>query len=233
MIQLYGISNAGFSFTHTYLLDIINLKKYVEKNKQRHDLTYADLQGQIENPSRVRMIVPFLRKIGIVNDSGFEEKNQILDFNNFFTKKAKPFLKFLDVYSDSDIDYDDSEIMTKLEDILKEILSLYLSELCGEKEYKIVLSYLLKYNTLDKYEFFFITSFLFNNVTDIMGYSDVDSLIIYYRDNPNIKSNFTFASNVNCYSYMMQILCNFNVSKKVDTHFEIINKELVKKVIGV
>ena len=232
MIQLYGISNPGFSFTHTYLLDIINLKKYVNKNKGKTNLTYADLQAQIDNPSRVRMIVPFLRKIGIINNADFDEKNKPIDFNLFFTSEAKPFLKFLDVYSDDEMNYNNEELMLRVNKVLQEILSLYLNNLLKEKEYKIITKYLIRLKSLDKYEFFFITSYEFNNVDNIMGYTNAIDLIEYYRNNKSIKSSFEFSSNVNCYSYIMQMLCNFNICKKIDDHFEIKNEELVKNLIG-
>lgn len=232
MVQLYGISNAGFSFTHTYLLDIINLKKCVYINKGRQDITYADLQEQVGNPSRVRMIVPFLKKIGIISENAFIGKDQLVDFEKFFSKKAKPFIKFLDVYSDPDVEYDNAYVMSKLRDIMHDIMSLYLKDLCKIIEYRTILKYLLIFNTLNKYEFFFITTFEFNDVDDIMGYKNAGDLILFYRNNNNIENDFEFSNNVNCYSYVMQILCDFNVCRKKDSYFEVINREIINDAIG-
>lgn len=44
-----------------------------------------------------------------------------------------------------------------------------------------------------------------------------------------LKSEFSFASNVNCYSYIMQILCDFNLCRKSNSNYIIKDIDSVKK----
>ena len=74
MEELLGISNSGFSFTDTDLKDINSLIDYVNSNPTEVT-TYIGIQNSICDPSRVRMIVPFLRNISVIDDSLFEENN--------------------------------------------------------------------------------------------------------------------------------------------------------------
>lgn len=220
MWELLGIGNPGFSFTNIYLKDILKLVDTVKENSERIDITFVDLQEMTDNPSRVRMIVPFLKDMGIISETNFVHKNQSIDLKNFFTEEARPFLLFLDIYRE--IDTANIENNEKVRVVLNEVLHLYFSKLCKKKlEYKIIFDYLRRYKSLDKYEFFVICTFEFNQVKMIENYTNASDWIDNYRNGNIDSSNYSFKSNVNCYSYIMNIFVDMGICKKNDNNFKL------------
>ena len=45
--------------------------------------------------SKVRMLVPFLRKMGYITNDGFKTRNEIVKMNNLFTQEGKVFIEYL------------------------------------------------------------------------------------------------------------------------------------------
>ncbi|MBQ7797890.1 MAG: hypothetical protein IJ371_02075, partial [Clostridia bacterium] len=89
-MKLYGCGNPGFSYTDNFLNNITSFYEWVQNNKTKN-LTYQELQKAIESSnlsmdeSRIRMIVPFMVKTGLVY--ALPKRNLTLDLNNFFTKE--------------------------------------------------------------------------------------------------------------------------------------------------
>lgn len=220
MYKLIGIGNPGFSFTYTYLNNILNLIDEVEKCKNRTDITYPKFQELLKDPSRIRMIVPFLRDIGIISDENFTNKLQCINFKSFYTELSKPFLLFMEIYRY--LNLDDEIACYKTMNVFRSVMHGYFDTLSSKKvEYKIIYNYLKEFKTIDKFEFFVITTFEMNGITDIAGYTNAKDLINEYR-NGNIKvSNYEYSSNVNSYSYIMQILCDFDICIKLKNSYQI------------
>ena len=232
MYSLTGVGNPGFSFTKTYLDDISVLVKFVNRNLDRRDLTYKRIQAELNNGSRIRMIVPFLKYMGIVDNVNFTGRNNgLLNMRCFFTRKAKPFLLLISIYEQLGNNPDE---FTKYYSVFRKVLNKeYLLSLCIEKkEYRTIIEYLVKYNHLDKNEFFAITTYKFGEWPKSM-YENVDDWIIAYRSGDLSIADWEITNNVNCYSYMMQLLVDFHVCDKTDEGYTLCGSSYVKRVVEV
>ena len=83
-LKLEGCSNAGFSLTDIRKEQILELSEWIIKHTEDKPKTYKQIQNEIQiecqhlDSSKVRMLVPFLRKMGYVNNEGFEQKNSLI-----------------------------------------------------------------------------------------------------------------------------------------------------------
>ena len=230
MYSLTGIGNPGFSFTKTYLDDIVVLVNYVNSNIDRDDLTYKKIQSELNNGSRIRMIVPLLKNMGIIDNVNFYSgRNGLLNMRYFFSRKAKPFLLLISIFEKLG---DDPVEFSKFYTVFRKVLNKeYLLNLCNEKnEYKTIIEYLVKYNHLDKNEFFAITTFVYGKWPNSL-YANVDDWIIAYRNGDLSISDWQITNNVNCYAYMMQLLVDFNVCDKEDDGYSLCDKSYVKHIV--
>ena len=234
MEELLGISNPGFSFTKQYLSDTYSLLAYVSGH-QSETTTYVDLQNSLDNPGRVRMIVPFLRNMGIINASCFSRANSSFSLDNFFTNSSRPFIKAVESYSHI-ASLDDGEIEKRWRSMFNAILmERYLHTLCQNKEeYLAFIKFLLVHETIDKFEFFVVTSMTFNGTKKLFSLNSVEAVIARYRRAGIDPALYTYRTNVNCYTYMMQVLCDFDVCNKDNDNerFVIKNRERIEQLLG-
>ena len=231
MEELLGISNSGFSFTDTYLKDINSLIDYVNSNPNEVT-TYIGIQNSICDPSRVRMIVPFLRNISVIDDSLFEENNGQFVLKKLFTRSSKAFIKACEVHK-LIVDLEDQEPKKKWRKMFRLILmEKYLHELCVKKpEYIEFIKFLLKNDSIDKFEFFVLTTMQFNGVRRLFSCNSIDDVVAKYRTYGIDETLYTYKTNINCYSYIMAVLCDFNVCAKSEKKFVLVNKERLSKLL--
>ena len=104
-LKLEGCSNAGFSLTDIRKEQILELAEWVVNHREDSKKTYKQIQSEIEkesehlDSSKVRMLVPFLRKMGYVNNEGFEQKNSLISLKEFFTDEGICFVEYLKMVS--------------------------------------------------------------------------------------------------------------------------------------
>ena len=107
-----------------------------------------------------------------------------------------------------------------------------MKRLCINKsEYLIIIKYLLKYKKLDKFEFFVITSFELNGCKSLFGLSNANDVIDRNRVSSYSETLYEFTSNINSYSYIMQILCDFNVCTKQTGYFELKDEGILRTIL--
>ena len=224
-MKLYGCGNPGFSYTDNFLNNITSFYEWVQNNKTKN-LTYQELQKAIESSnlsmdeSRIRMIVPFMVKTGLVY--ALPKRNLPLDLNNFFTKEGACFLSFLMVYMKIK-ETGNGILITKASSMFKyfgllQFYNLYLSE---ERIYKELIHFLLKYKHIDKVEFFILTTTLKDENIDL------DSLINKYRNGQIRESDCEFVDNINCFTYISSMLTYLGVLKKTSKTYSL-NEEFIK-----
>ena len=163
-MKLEGCSNSGFSLTEVRKSQILELYQWVNSNIE-YEKTYKQIQEDIENSckhldaSKVRMLVPFLRKMGYISNYGFEQKNSIIKLVNFFTIEGKVFIEYLKLGQIiSLLDQEDISNEMKRIDELFSMISMLNLIFNGEEIYVDVIKFLKKYRHMDKNEFFIMTT---------------------------------------------------------------------------
>lgn len=164
-LKLEGCSNAGFSLTDVRKEQILELAEWVGKHREDSKKTYKQIQNEIEkeskhlDSSKVRMLVPFLRKMGYVNNKGFEQKNSLISLKEFFTDEGICFIEYLKMVSKI-ILLDKNDIENKIKKVngLFNMLNMINLINNGEEIYIDTIEFLKKYRTMDKNEFFLMTT---------------------------------------------------------------------------
>ena len=164
-LKLEGCSNDGFSLTDVRKEQILELAEWVEKHREDSKKTYKQIQNEIEresehlDSSKVRMLVPFLRKMGYVNNEGFEQKNLLISLKEFFTDEGICFVEYLKMVSKIILlDKDDIENKIKEVNGLFNMINMINLVNNGEEIYIDTIEFLKKYRTMDKNEFFLMTT---------------------------------------------------------------------------
>ena len=164
-LKLEGCSNAGFSLTDIRKEQILELAEWVVNHREDSKKTYKQIQSEIEkesehlDSSKVRMLVPFLRKMGYVNNEGFEQKNSLISLKEFFTDEGICFVEYLKMVSKI-ILLDKKDIENKIKEVngLFNMINMINLVNNGEKIYIDTIEFLKKYRTMDKNEFFIMTT---------------------------------------------------------------------------
>lgn len=164
-LKLEGCSNAGFSLTDVRKEQILELAEWVVKHREDSKKTYKQIQSEIEkesehlDSSKVRMLVPFLRKMGYVNNEGFEQKNSLISLKEFFTDEGICFVEYLKMVSKI-ILLDKNDIENKIKEVngLFNMINMINLVNNGEGIYIDTIEFLKKYRTMDKNEFFIMTT---------------------------------------------------------------------------
>lgn len=164
-LRLEGCSNAGFSLTEVRKEQILELSEWVDKHILDDKKTYKQIQDEIEKEcmhldgSKVRMLVPFLRKMGYVKNDGFEQRNSFIVLKNFFTAEGKSFIEYLKLIKKI-ILLEREDINKKVTEIdeLFNIMNMINLVSNGENIYIEIIEFLKKYVTMDKNEFFLMTT---------------------------------------------------------------------------
>ncbi|WP_196048807.1 hypothetical protein [Clostridium saudiense] len=164
-LKLEGCSNAGFSLTDIRKEQILELAEWVVNHREDSKKTYKQIQSEIEkesehlDSSKVRMLVPFLRKMGYVNNEGFEQKNSLISLKEFFTDEGICFVEYLKMVSKI-ILLDKKDIENKIKEVngLFNMINMINLVNNGEEIYIDTIEFLKKYRTMDKNEFFIMTT---------------------------------------------------------------------------
>lgn len=164
-LRLEGCSNAGFSLTEVRKEQILELSEWVNNHILDDKKTYKQIQGEIEKEcihldgSKVRMLVPFLRKMGYVKNDGFEQRNSFIILKNFFTSEGKSFIEYLKLIPKIAL-LEREDINKKVTEIneLFNIMNMINLVSNGEDIYIETIEFLKKYETMDKNEFFLMTT---------------------------------------------------------------------------
>lgn len=214
-MQLEGCSNPGLSFTYERKTQILEFYEWVNQNVD-YEKTYKQIQADIEincnhlDGSKVRMIVPFLRKMGYISKES-EEKNILIKLEEFLTKDGKVFGEYLRLW-DKISQIEDEKVLYEMKTINELFSTLSMLNLISNGEYLHldIIKFLNKYDTMDKYEFFIMTTF--QNLYDRKGKeytNQLDNYITKYR-NKEI-SEIEIVKHENSFGYIKSFLLETNL----------------------
>ena len=224
-MKLDGCGNHGFSYTEKYKKSIVTIFDWAN-DQESQELDYQKFQEKISSlgvskPSEVRMIIPFLIKAGVINESNvIRGKSRIRSIridNNLFTENGKIFVQVLKIILLA-LKTEDTTIMRQVLVTYHKIGRIQFRELCNSEEtiYQDLYDFLKEYKHINRDEFFLLTSC---RAWDKMG--DLPKYITQYREG-KIK-DIEYASNVNCYQYIISTLEDLGVLIKTDDGYVLSN----------
>ena len=214
-LKLEGCSNAGFSLTDIRKEQILELAEWVVNHREDSKKTYKQIQSEIEkesehlDSSKVRMLVPFLRKMGYVNNEGFEQKNSLISLKEFFTDEGICFVEYLKMVSKI-ILLDKKDIENKIKEVngLFNMINMINLVNNGEEIYIDTIEFLKKYRTMDKNEFFIMTT-LKNRYEGEHYIKMLDKAICKYRK--GAFKRIEIIKHQNAYNYVKRFLIETNL----------------------
>ncbi|MCE5220248.1 MAG: hypothetical protein LLF98_02990 [Clostridium sp.] len=229
-LRLEGCSNAGFSLTEVRKEQILELSEWVNNNILNNDMTYKQIQNEIEKEcihldgSKVRMLVPFLRKMGYVKNDGFEQKNSFIILKDFFSEEGKCFIEYLKLEKKIVL-MERKDINKKIEEVneLFNIMNMINLVSNGEEIYIETLQFLKKYRTMDKNEFFFMTT-LKGKYEGEQYRQMLDKAIRKYRD--KAFKRIEIVKHQNAYNYVKSFLIEANLVIQEDNLLKLSKKYL-------
>lgn len=212
---LEGCSNAGFSLTDVRKEQILELYEWVKKHTEDEPKTYKQIQNEIEaecqhlDSSKVRMLVPFLRKMGYVNNAGFEQKNSLISLKEFITNEGDCFIEYLKMTSNI-MQLEQRDIKNKIEEVngLFNMINMINLINNGEEIYIDTIEFLRKYRTMDKNEFFIMTT-MKNRHKGEEYIKMLDKAICKYRE--GIFKRIEIVKHQNAYNYVKSFLLETNL----------------------
>lgn len=227
-LKLEGCSNAGFSLTDIRKEQILELAEWVVNHREDSKKTYKQIQSEIEkesehlDSSKVRMLVPFLRKMGYVNNEGFEQKNSLISLKEFFTDEGICFVEYLKMVSKI-ILLDKKDIENKIKEVngLFNMINMINLVNNGEKIYIDTIEFLKKYRTMDKNEFFIMTTL--NNRYEGEHYIKMlDKAICKYRK--GAFKRIEIIKHQNAYNYVKSFLIETNLIIQLENSIRLNDK---------
>lgn len=201
--ELMGTSNPGWTFTEARIIQLV--KMYNIMISINYELDYKDFQEVVKNkdddlnPSKIRMFFPHLYHLGFIKEY------QSIKFNpsEIFTEEGFHFFNYvIPIFSNR------KGLETEAKKLIEEIFSMFLCRgylnLINFKEnraYYLIMKFLKKYETMDKTDFFIITTGVEKDEDD----EYIDNLLKEKR-----KGTISFLEdikkNVNAYGYMIPYL---------------------------
>lgn len=229
-LRLEGCSNAGFSLTEVRKEQILELSEWINNNILDDNKTYKQIQNEIEkecmhlDSSKVRMLVPFLRKMGYVKNDGFEQKNSFISLKNFFTEEGKCFIEYLKLVKKILL-LGREDINNKVQEVneLFNIMNMINLVSNGEEIYIETLHFLKKYITMDKNEFFLMTT-LKSKYKGEQYSRMLDKAIRKYRD--KAFKRIEIVKHQNAYNYVKSFLIETNLVVQEDALLKLNKKYL-------
>ena len=217
-LRLKGCSNSGFSLTEFRKGQILELSSWVYEHIKDEDKSYLQIQNEIEiasnslDASSVRMLVPFFRKMGYINNEKFEHKNDKIVLNDFFTFQGRCFIKYLiltkEIY---ELQYEDINKKIAGVNELYNIVNIFNLNDRGEAIYLNCIRFIKKYNTMDKNEFFLMTTFQEKYSGDSCS-EMVDKAIFLYRKNrEKYQKRIKIIKHENSFGYVKKFLMESNI----------------------
>ncbi|HHK5552248.1 hypothetical protein COL11_08195 [Bacillus anthracis] len=187
-LKLEGCSNPGFTFTEVRKAQIIEFYEWIKAHSEEEEKTYKQIQDEIASSSqnldgsKIRMFVPFLRKVGYINNDGFEKKNAAMELKGFFSQEGKAFIEYLKLSKQITV-LNMDDVNSKMFEIgnLFDIISII--NLASNDESNIYIEcikFLKRYENMDKNEFYLMTT-LREKYTGEEYIKKLDKAIMKYR----------------------------------------------------
>ena len=222
-MELEGCSNPGLSYTKKYIQSIIAIYDFVCTNSKDRDYSYVDFQkilssNSMSDESEIRMLIPFMLKTGILNEDnitrGGSRIKKILLNNKLFSYEGKNFVKFLKIIQKYEMyGIKKNALIDSIYQKFGLIQFDYLRR-SNDYIYNDIYVFLLKYNSIDKNEFFILTDC---RKKDRMQY--LDKIINDYRNNKLEK--IKIINNVNSFQYISQFLIQIGILIKTENKLEL------------
>lgn len=231
-LKLEGCPNSGFSLTDVRKEQILELAEWVIRNREDSKKTYKQIQSEIEkeseylDSSKVRMLVPFLRKMGYINNEDFERKNSLISLNEFFTDEGICFVEYLKMVSKI-ILLDKKDIENKMKEVNDLFSMINMINLVnnGEEIYIDTIEFLKKYRTMNKNEFFIMTTLKKKHEGE--NYVKMlDKAIYKYRK--GAFKRIEIIKHQNAYNYVKSFLIETNLIIQVENSIRLNDKYLNK-----
>ena len=234
-MKVEGCSNPGLSFTQKYKKAIINIYDFLHNDCTPGKYDYSVFQNLISSSissdnSEIRMIIPFLIKLGVINHEniikGGSRIREIIVNDSLFTLEGICFISFLKIELKSDdLSEEQQLIVRRIYAKFGVILFNYLL-VSDDEIYRDLYSFLKKYETVDKNEFFFLTDCRKKDRMDML-----DSIINNYRSKIISPNDIEPISNINSFQYKTSLLLQLNILKK--NHDDTLSLSyLIKKMEG-
>lgn len=234
-MKVEGCSNPGLSFTQKYKKAIINIFDFLHDDCTPGKYDYSVFQNLISSSissdnSEIRMIIPFLIKLGVINHEniikGGSRIREIIVNNSLFTLEGICFISFFKIELKIDNLSEEQQLIVKrIYAKFGVILFNYLL-VSDDEIYRDLYSFLKKYETVDKNEFFILTDC---RKKDRMGM--LDNIINNYRSKIISPNDIEPISNINSFQYITSFLLQLNILKK--NHDDTLSLSyLIKKMEG-
>lgn len=217
-MKVEGCSNPGLSFTQKYKKAIINIYDFLHNDCTPGKYDYSVFQNLISSSissdnSEIRMIIPFLIKLGVINHEniikGGSRIREIIVNDSLFTLEGICFISFLKIELKSDdLSEEQQLIVRRIYAKFGVILFNYLL-VSDDEIYRDLYSFLKKYETVDKNEFFILTDCRKKDRMDML-----DSIINNYRSKIISPNDIEPISNINSFQYITSFLLQLNILKK-------------------
>lgn len=215
-MELRGCSGcSGFSYTDKYKKSIVDFYTWITKNRDLGIIKYQEAQELIESEgicknSETRMIVPFLIKVGVINKNVCKFNGSRLSALNtvdLFTKSGESFIQFLKIEMNRDL-VENMHIKIHIQNIFEKFAMIQFHHLFNSDEeiYRQMVKYLIKYKTINKIEFFILTTILENGKYELL-----DEKIQDYRNGKYKDEEFIIEYNQNAYSYISKLLLQYKL----------------------
>jgi hypothetical protein len=230
LTRLAGCSNAGMSLTLERKKQFLELFDFITNYKDSKLLSYQSLQILIENNtnsldgSKVRMFVPFLKKLGFVYDHTSGDGKQI-NLEEFFTKDGVAYATHVKMIFDiSKINKPKIENQLQKNDELFCRLGLINLIEYGETVYLELLKLLCTFSSIDRTEFFIMTTLL----NQFSGQDYIDNLklnINAYR-NGELPKDLHIEKHVNAFGYVIPFIEECGFISRFEGRVKVKNKNI-------
>lgn len=217
MMKLVGCGCPGFSYTQKYKKAIISLYDWVNSIEQSEEMDYGIFQERVakagvSDESEVRMLIPFFVKSGVIDEGhcirGGSRIRKLIVEKELFTEEGSAFSQFLKIEMASE-NVEDNDIKKQIRKIYLDFALIQIEALkrCGDDIYNDLLVFLSKYKTMDKNEFFILTTMRHNNQMSMLG-----NIIGKYREGSLGELEIT--QNVQDYTYITGLLIQTGILEK-------------------
>ena len=230
-IEVRGVSNQGWSFTHKRLKQLYSLNQWINSQNRKEKFTYKSIQEKISDSkneiddSKLRMFFPFLRAIGMLNNYGgsFFSNKLYTDLGYEFMNLVIPL--YLNKF------FFPSEDREKIINIFQlYILMGYrfmISNDCPNQVYRYFPLILKEVGEMDKKDFFIMTECINKKV-------DITTTIKFLKEYKTKKVEIKEIKHKNSFGYIVPFFEEMGLIEKIDnknyklniSKFQIIEGEL-------
>ena len=218
-MELMGCGCPGFTYTSKYKKAIVSRYDWVLTSGETGEIEYRVVQDKISklgvsDGSEIRMIVPFLAKADVIDEGhvirgGTRIRSLIID-EDFFTFHGKCFVQFLKIETVSE-DFEDDDISKVIKRIYHKLSYFQYRTLMQSDEviYKDIYDFLIKHETMDKNEFFIMTT-----LRELDKWEKLEDTINQYQNDE--IGELEIVRNVNDYQYITGLLKQYGVLQEED-----------------